>query len=510
MKSLLPILTALLLLPNFCSSAASSAADQDFLALARLYTDEFLDRHPEHATSLGDHRFDDRLDDYSLAGKTRELSIARSYLAKLGKIDPARLTPQNRTDHGIFKDSLESTVLELESIRSYAWNPMNYNAANAIYHLVSREYAPLSQRLRSVKGRLQAITNITQNARLNLQNPPRLHTETAIQQNKGSIHLIKDELSQFIAQAPEVRAELAPVQAAAVKALEDFGQWLEKELLPRSNGDFRYGHEKFRARLRYSLGSTLSKEQVLQNAEAELTKTENDIYATAWPLYRRFFPGQSSTEPADSSGRKKIVKAVLDKLAEKHPTDQTIVDQARRDLVECTKFVAEHKIVSIPREPLEIIVMPEFKRGVAVAYCDAPGALAKNEATFFAISPTPADWSTQRKDSFYREYNDYMLKNLTVHEAMPGHYLQLIQGNRFQAPTKIRALFHSGIFAEGWATYTEQVMAEAGFGGPEVKMQQLKMRLRLIINAIIDQKIHTAGMTEKEAMDLMMNEIGRA
>ncbi len=152
------------------------------------------------------------------------------------------------------------------------------------------------------------------------------------------------------------------------------------------------------------------------------------------------------------------------------------------------------------------MVMPEFARGVAVAYCDSSGPLEKKPETFYCISPTPADWTAERAESFFREYNDYMLQDLTVHEAMPGHYLQLAHGNQFQAPTKIRVIYGSGTFVEGWATYTEQVMVETGYGGPEVKMQQLKMRLRLIINSILDQKIHTAGMTEKQAMELMMNE----
>jgi uncharacterized protein (DUF885 family) len=153
-----------------------------------------------------------------------------------------------------------------------------------------------------------------------------------------------------------------------------------------------------------------------------------------------------------------------------------------------------------------VIVMPEYQRGVAVAYCDAPGPLEKNGETFFSISPTPADWTKDLVQSFFREYNNYMLQNLTIHEAMPGHYLQLAHSNKFKAPTMVRAIFGSGTFVEGWATYAEQLMAEKGYGGPEVKMQQLKMRLRLIINSIIDQKIHTANMSEKEAMDMMMQE----
>jgi len=162
--------------------------------------------------------------------------------------------------------------------------------------------------------------------------------------------------------------------------------------------------------------------------------------------------------------------------------------------------------VTLPTEPVKVIVMPEFKRGVAVAYTDPVGPLERNGETFYAISPTPSNWTPTRSESFFREYNDYMLEDVTVHEAMPGHYLQLAHSNQFKAPTKVRAIFRSGAFAEGWAVYAEQLMAEHGFGGPEVHMQQLKMRLRTIINAIIDQKIHTAGMTESQAMNFMMNE----
>ena len=297
-----------------------------------------------------------------------------------------------------------------------------------------------------------------------------------------------------------MRAELAPAQAAAVAALEDYGRFLEKDLLPRADGDFRLGDAKFRARLRYSLESDLSKEEVRRRAEIELKRPQADMFATARPLFAKFFPGQPDTDA------KAVCKAVLDRLAETRPTDITIVPSAETMLRQATEFVREKRLVTVPDEPVRVLVMPEFQRGVAIAYCDAPGALANNEATFFAIAPTPTDWTPQRKESFYKEYNDYMLQDLTIHEAMPGHYLQLVLGNRFRAPTLVRGVFTSGMFAEGWATYAEQFMAAAGYGGPEVRMQQLKMRLRLIINALLDQGIHTAGMTEKEAMDLMVNE----
>jgi uncharacterized protein (DUF885 family) len=242
----------------------------------------------------------------------------------------------------------------------------------------------------------------------------------------------------------------------------------------------------------------------LKQAEIDLEITQNELYQTALSLYRQFFP--DVTDETILNDKKGVIKSVLDKLAEDRPTNETIVDLAKSSLKSCTEFVRAKQLVTVPDDPLEIIVMPEFQRGVAVAYCDSPGPLEELGKTFYAISPTPKDWTEERVESFFREYNNYMLENLTVHEAMPGHYLQLAHSNRFQAPTKVRAIFYSGTFVEGWATYSEQLMVEAGYGGPEMKMQQLKMRLRLIINAIIDQKIHTEGMTEEEAMDLMMEE----
>src|SRR5205807_4238878 len=179
---------------------------------------------------------------------------------------------------------------------------------------------------------------------------------------------------------------------------------------------------------------------------------------------------------------------------------------AKEVVGEATNFVRSHNLVTIPDTPLDVIAMPEFKRGVAIAYCDSPGPLDKTGRTFFAVAPTPKDWSKERKESFFREYNNYMIRDLTAHEAMPGHFLQLARSNEFRAPTLVRAIFQSGPFIEGWAVYCEQVMAEQGYGGPEVKMQQLKMRLRAICNAILDQSIHAGNMSENEAMDLMTKE----
>jgi uncharacterized protein (DUF885 family) len=456
------------------------------------------------ATALGDHRFDGRLNDYTVTGVEVQRLLCKSYLDSLLQVDADRLNPVNKIDLKILRTNLQSTLYSLDTLREYEWNPLVYNIGGAIYGLLARDFAPVKERLINVKARLSEIPRVVAAAKVNLKNPPKIYTETAIQQNGGTVGMIKNDLNLYLDQVPELKKELAPLQAEAAKELEAYGQWLQKDLLPRSQGEFRLGDEKFKRKLYYSLESDLKKEEILKSAEEDLKKTQEDLYKTALPLFQKFFPAVTGSKQLDD--KRSVIKAVLNRLADSHPTNSTIVEKAEEDLKTTTEFVRANNLVTVPDKPVKIIVMPEFQRGVAVAYCDAPGPLEINGETFFTISPTPKDWTPQRVLSFFREYNTYMLQDLTIHEGMPGHYLQLAHSNTFKAPTMIRAIFSNGMFVEGWATYAEQFMAEKGYGGPEVKMQQLKMRLRIIINAIIDQKIHTAGMTEKEAMDVMMNE----
>jgi len=474
---------------------AAPGDDAKFEAIANDYVEALLKMHPETATELGDHRYDDRLDDYSAAGVARDVQFARDTLAQLAKVKRDKLSAANRIDLRILENALQSQIYSRETLRSWEWNPQTYNVGGAIYGLVARDFAPAETRLRSVIGRLNTVPDVIAAAKANLKNPPKIHVETAINQNKGTISLVNHDIAELVKQAPQLDAEAKAAQKRAADALTEYGTWLHDDLLPRANGDFRIGDEKFRRKLRYSLDSDLTKEEILAHAEADLKKTQEAMYETALKL---------GAAPDDD--HRKVIKLVLDKLADQHPTNETVIALAEKDLASTTAWVRKHNLVTVPAEPIQVTPMPEFNRGVAVASCNPPGALEKNGKTFFYISPTPADWPPQRVASFFREYNNFMLQDLTIHEAMPGHYLQLAHANQFHAPTKIRAIYSNGPFVEGWATYAEQVMAESGYGGPEVRMQQLKMRLRFIINSILDQKIHTAGMTEKEAMDLMMNE----
>ena len=483
----------------------ATSQDDAFEKVAHDYVEQYLQANPEQATELGDHRFDGKLTDYSAETRAKDLAAQKEFRDKLNAIDGSQLTGANNIDFRILKENIDYEIFRAEELKEPEWNPLVYmqSMANSLYLLVARDFAPAEKRIPSLRQRMEKIPSVIAQAKANLQHPPRIQTETAIEQTQGAINLVRSELAPLLDQAPQTKKDLATLQDKTAAALEDYKKWLQNDLLPRSDGDFRLGEEKYRKKLRFALASDLPMEEIMKRAKADLEQTQTAIYETALPLYKKYF---STADQQTIADKHKVTAAVLGKLAEQHPNDATVVDYAKKVVTESTDFVKRHDVLSVPNMPLDVIAMPEFKRGVAIAYCDAPGPLEKNGKTFFAVAPTPKDWSKERKESFFREYNNYMIRDLTVHEAMPGHFLQLARSNEFRAPTLVRAIFQSGSFIEGWAVYCEQVMAEQGYGGPEVKMQQLKMRLRAICNAILDQSIHAGNMSEQEAMDLMTKE----
>ncbi len=504
MKSSLVVIALVSLLAPLTAKATDE--DDRFQKLAGDYIENRLRANPENATELGDHRFDDRLTNYSAETRASELAEEKAFLAKLNDFPgSAALTGPNSVDFRLLKENVEGEIFELEEMKTAEWNPLVYNQslANSLYLLIAREFAPAEERIPNIRKRMEGIPAVIAQAKTNLQHPPKIYTETAIEQAQGAISFVREGLNPVLDRAPQMKKELAPLQEKTAAALEEYKQWLQDVLLPRSDGDFRIGADRFRKKLRFSLASDLSMEEIMTRARADLAATQTAIYETALPLYKSAFPNADAAALAD---KKKVTTAVLDKLAEQHPDDNTIVSYAQKTLRQATDFTKAKNLVTVFDQPLQVIVMPEFKRGQGIAYCDSPGPLEKNGETFFAIEPTPESWSKERKESFFREYNNYMVHDLTIHEAMPGHFLQLAHANKFKAPTLVRAIFQSGTFVEGWAVYAEQFMREAGYGGPEVKMQQLKMRLRVICNAILDQSIHAANMSEQEALDLMMKE----
>jgi uncharacterized protein (DUF885 family) len=464
----------------------------EFVPLAESIVDAILEADPGLASEAGDHRFDDRMPDLSPGAVAAEVAMLRDAADALSGIDADGLDPEDQVDHAILSAVVERGLFEATDVREHEWNPLRHNPGPLLHALMSRQFAPAEERLAGVAGRLAAIPDTLATARAVLRDVPRIHAETAVGQFAGTASLIRDELPALIEQAPGMRATVDPAASAALAALAEFDGWLRARLDSTDPGrDPRLGRRLWEARLWHTLDTELPAAEVLSRAQKNLARVSEALR-------------EASAELVGGPATDETVRRALDSLAAQHPTDASIVALARVTMEEATEFVRKHDVLTLLDDPLVIEEMPEFARGVAVAYCDPPGPLETADVpTFYCISPAPADWSAERVESFYREYNDHMLRDLTVHEAMPGHFLQIAHSRRFRAATRVRSLGWSGPFVEGWAVYAEELMAGLGFGGLPVRLQQLKMQLRMSLNAIIDQRVHCEDLPESEAMALM-------
>jgi hypothetical protein len=464
----------------------------EFVPLAERIVDALLESEPATATYAGDHRFDDRLPDLSGSGVSGRVAMLRDAGDALSGVDPDGLGPEDQVDHAILAALVERAAFELTEVREHEWNPLEHNPGPLLHALLARPFAPAAERLTSLAGRLGAIPDALATARAVLRDVPRIHAETAVGQFTGTAALIRDEVPALLAQEPGLRSVVEPAAAAALASLGEFDGWLRGRLDSGEPGrDPRLGRRLWEARLWHTLDTELSAAEVLSRARDNLDRVGEELREAAVELVGG---------PADDD----TVRRALDSIAAAHPANDSIVGLAELTMDEATAFVREHDVVSLIDDVCVIEEMPEFARGVAVAYCDPPGPLETADVpTFYCISPAPADWPAERVESFYREYNNQMIRGLTVHEAMPGHFLQLAHSRRFRAGTRVRSLGLSGPFVEGWAVYAETAMVALGFGGLPVRLQQLKMQLRMSLNAIIDQLVHGDELSEAEAMALM-------
>jgi hypothetical protein len=495
-------------------------ADSAFTSYATATMDGLLDRQPEWATSVGDHRHDDRLTVGTAAYYEQASRWAGERLAGLAGIDTSRLSPQFQVDAQILANQLTRLRFMIDELREHEWNPMVANPGRAIYNLLARDFAPLPDRLRSAARRLALLPESLAAARSVLGPMPEIHIETALTQFAGTERLLTGELRRAASDLPGEGRELDKVLPGALEAIAEHTRWLEERLASgRRDGfrDPRLGADLFARKLTLVLDTELPVAQIVARAEADLAQATEELAAAA-AEYTRAAPdgtgagsAETGTGPGDADthpGGSDTVRAVLGALAADAPGDATILGFVRDAFVAQREFVESRDLVTVYDDPLEVIAMPEIDRGVAVAYCDSPGPLETAAlATFIAVSPTPEDWAPDRVRSFYREYNRHMVHNLMVHEAMPGHALQLQHSHRFAGATKVRAAWRSGSFVEGWAVYAEQVMGANGYPGAgnpvALRTQRLKSKIRTIINAIIDAGVHCDGMTQERAMALM-------
>ena len=486
--------------------AKESAEDKKFAALVDDFMDWYFETSPVSATNNGAHQYDGDLDDFSTEAILDRGEALRSFIQELATIDTTQLSFDNRLDFKILEGELQERLFSLEALKSWEKSPLMYNylVGGSIYSLISRDFAPWEQRLANALSRLRKIPRLLEQAKANLKNPPEVFTETVISQNKGTISLIKDDLARAADNAPSLKDSILGESEKVITALEDYQDFLEKDLLPRSKGDFRLGENLYKRKLRFTLDTDMQSEEVVRRAELEFKAVRKEMYETALPLHQEFFPDHQHKETGEELERI-IVREVLDEIAKDHPQPEELVDVCRGILDDLTQFVKDKDLIDLTGiNPLTVDWEPEFSRGVAIAGLDSPGPLDKNMESYYRVSPVPEDWTQEQVESYLREYNSWMLIDLSVHEAMPGHYVQLYFAN--QCPSLVRAIFGSGCFIEGWAMFSEWMVANQGFkdSDPRLKLMRLKMYLRAVTNSILDAKLHAGKMTDEQAMKLMV------
>jgi uncharacterized protein (DUF885 family) len=490
--------------------ASPVVADEDakLAAFFKTYLEEQMKNAPYDATRLGEHKYDDRLDDLSPAARAATLARNKDALGRLPKeVAFDRLSSEGKVDYQILRDSLTRTVWLAENTNPFEDDPRIWNEylADSVYLVLAQTTLEKSRSVRDAASRITFVPKVVLAAKESLKSPPRVFVETAIKQNRGSIAFYESGIFALTGETPAVSALAGPCKSAAA-ALKDYQKFLEKELLPRAKGDWRIGKAKFATKLDMELdaGPGLGADDVIKLAESEADRVRGEMYVIARQLWAKLFPGKP-LPPDDAEGRRSCVRLVMAELGKDHGDVSTLVTDAQKTADEIKAFLKAKDLLRLPDpDRCAIIEMPEFQRGNSVAYLNPAPPLDPKAQSYYAVSPPPKDWDDRRKRSFLEEYNRAMMKLLTIHEAYPGHYVQLEYSNRH--PSLIRKVLWSGTFAEGWAVYTEQMMLDQGFGDGDLSLRihQLKWYLRAVTNAILDYRMHCTNMTDDEAMKLLV------
>ena len=487
-------------------SVLGQSGDQRLADFFRTYLDESFQLRPLEATMLGDHRFDHLLDDISASARQKWLEHWRSRLASLeSQFAKAELSPNGRIDYEILRDELKRNIWLAENTQPFVEDARTYGSYinDSVYSLLTQSTLPKEKNIEHAIVRMQQIPRIVAVAKTTLDNPPRPVLETAILQNRGAIGFYEKGLFELVGTTPQLDA-LKQAAGPVVKELQAYQEFLEKELLPKANGQWRLGKDKFARKLELVLDLGWDAERVLQEAEREFARVQQDMALVARQLWSRYFPGKP-LPPDDDAGRRGLIAAVTQAVSQEHGQPETLILDARATVKRIQDFIRDQDILRLPAtDRCQVIEMPEFRRGNSLAYLDAALPLDPQGLSYYAVSPPPAVWGADKVRSFLEEYNRHMLQILTIHEAYPGHYVQLEYSNR--CPSLIRRVLQSGVFIEGWAVYTEQMMLDQGYGDGDLalRLNQMKFYLRAVANAILDHKMHCTDFSDDQALRFLM------
>ena len=489
-------------------------------AVVDLLVDLFA-AYPTWGTQVGYHVVDGRWSDLTSDGRASRIAMLRRHHETLAAFSDDALDAEERIDRGIVLGEIERALFGEEALIEHAWDPLSIVSliGGGLFGILAREYAPWSERGASLRARLEGIPALVRDAIGGLTGLPDrpvslLHLETALRQVAGVDDLIGAAVSEArdrseAGEAAELVEPMGVAAATATEAIAWFRERLDQDVRGRAEGEGRLGADLFARKLRLTLGSDLSPDELRRRAWLDHAAVRAEMLRIARSIWSDWITDEPLPEvvPGDVDGEGRLVRRVLDAIAQVHPQPDALITFCEEEVERIERFCRENDVIRLPDEPMAITWTPAFLRAYGRAFLDAPGPLDRGQRSHFWITPPDESNGPDAVESYLREENDRALRLLCIHEGIPGHYLQLAASNRCRS--LVRTVFVDGMFAEGWAVYVTQVMMDVGYAAddPAVLLNHWKMYLRAVTNAILDVETHTGGLTREEALDLM---VGRA
>jgi len=481
--------------------------DVEFEEFKSQFIEELWKENPIWASYEGFHSYDSILPIPNEVNRQKSLSFAKNMQNELNQFNEKDLSDLNRIDWFMIRDYLMSIEFFEKEFKSYEWNPASYNLGGAFFQVINYRKEPLNKRLKNIQLKLKNVDAYYKAAKANLKSPTKVHTELAIEQLEGSKSIFEKTLIDSLAVAElevEFKNQFKKSIESAVKSIDDYVLYLKDDLLPNLPEDddsFRIGKELFEKKFQHQIQSAYSAEEVFKAAVEEKNRLHDQMYRLSDMLWEKYFG-----EKEKPGVILEQIQMVIDEVSKSHVHRDSFITAIRQQIPELEKFVIDHDLLTLdPNKPLVVRETPEYMRGVAGASISAPGPYDQDAETYYNVTPLD-HYSEEEAESYLREYNDYVLQILNIHEAIPGHYTQLVYSN--QSPSMIKSILGNGAMIEGWAVYTEKMMLEAGYGGDHLEMGLMyyKWNLRTVCNTILDYGVHVHGFTEEDAMGLLMKE----
>ena len=474
----------------------------------------YWDFNPEYASYLGLSKFDTYLSPPNQAQRTKALTAYHQLLEQLHQFNPEKLSNEDKTDFALIKNELESSIWYAQEFRSHEWNPSIFNIGGGFDRLVSDKDLTLAEKLRKIYLRMKSVPNYYKAAVSNIQDPTMEHSQLAAFRIGGTLKVFDQKIRDLAAKATSAdwgrisESEFNEQLNYAIEGIKRFEMYLNKKVLPTLKArekdkvrSFRIGEKSYEKKFQFDIQSGYSAKELYEIALKEKEVIHQKMFALAEGLWEKYFP--TTRMPDDKLMQLEIL---IDEISQKHVKREEFMDAIKKQLPELVEFVNKKDLLYLdPSKPLEVRATPEYMRGTAGASISAPGPFDKDAPTFYNVTPLDHYTEDQAK-SYLREYNHYMLQILNIHEAIPGHYAQLVYAN--QSPSLVKSIFGNGAMIEGWACYTERMMLEEGYGdnAPELWLMYYKWNLRIVCNTILDYSVHVLDMTKEEAMDLLTRE----